>query len=137
MTGPEKLGRAPPCFRADLVNVVRNAAQARSQGPIRVEISAWAADELLTLEYKNWSKPVGHPEVTRLVDRLRRHHACGHVGLLVAMNGFTEPAMEEIRNIQRENLWVIPLNAGAVDALVQSEARGEALRRHFDRSVLS
>lgn len=90
----------------------------------------------LFVECKNWSKPVGHPEVTRLVDRLRRHRACGHVGLLVAMNGFTGPAMEEVRNVQRENLWVIPLDASAVDALVQSGARAELLRRFFDKSVL-
>lgn len=91
----------------------------------------------LFAECKNWSKAAGHPDITRLVGRLQRHRAVGHVGLFVSVNGFSAAAKEEIRNVQRDNVWIVPIELAEMEALVASADRVTTLRQLFDRSVMT
>ena len=91
----------------------------------------------ILVECKNWSKPIGRGEaVDPFVRKLERHRAAVGVGLLVALHGFTKPSRDEIASIQRENLFIVPLDGDDLDALARANDRGAVLKERVDKAIL-
>jgi restriction endonuclease Mrr len=57
---------------------------------------------LLFVECKNWSKPVGAPEVRNFEVKLQNHAPLARVGILVAPGGFTSEVSNAIRRSSRD-----------------------------------
>ena len=54
------------------------------------------------VECKNWSRPVGVPEIRIFESKMRDRGAICKIGIFVAMGGFTQTALDRLKVPQRD-----------------------------------
>jgi len=64
---------------------------------------------LILVECKNWTKPVGSPEVRDFAGKLLNHHVLAKIGFLIAGSGFTSAATDAIRRMSRGDSLIVLL----------------------------
>lgn len=87
----------------------------------------WAKQPTYILvEAKNWSRPVGTPEIAWFADKMRERPEA-RLGVFVAASGFSEPVAEQVRSYRKEGLTMVMVDEIALRRLVDSDDRQAVL----------
>lgn len=89
------------------------------------------------VECKNWSKPVGVPELKLFRQKIEDRYGRAALGFFIAMGGYADTAKVEEWTRRAGSSLVVLLDAGDLDALVKSEDRNAALKRLHARAVVA
>jgi DNA-binding response OmpR family regulator len=90
----------------------------------------------LLVEAKNWSKPVGRPEVDAFGVKLERRPSAS-TGFFFAARGFTDPVNETVRYWRSRGVQLVIVDRAALDELVHSSDRASVLKRLHGHALLS
>jgi hypothetical protein len=73
---------------------------------------------LIIVECKNWSSPVGVPELRILESKMRDRGRLCRMGILVALNGVTKDVSDRLRDLQAQGLTVFILDRHDLEEIV-------------------
>lgn len=82
----------------------------------------------LLAEAKNWSRPVGTPEVGWFGLKLQQRVADASTGFLFAPEGFSERVDTQVQLLRQQGVQVVPVDGEAMHALVHSADRSTLLK---------
>ncbi len=77
---------------------------------------------LLFVECKNWTAPVGAPEIRNFEGKLANHTSMARIGILVAPGGFTGEAVNAIKRSSRDAYTIALADHEDLDALAHGAA---------------
>lgn len=83
------------------------------------------------VEAKNWSRPVGKPQVSDLLTKLRGYRQTAKVGVLVGAAGFTEDAKKQELRFASEEGTIVFVGPGDLKAWIEVDDLDE----HFEGIV--
>lgn len=90
----------------------------------------------LLVECKNWSKPVGTPELRALAYKLEHRYGRCRLGLFIAPGGFTESVKTEVLTGRKGDHLVLLLDAQGLTNLVETGDSNAYLKKlHADAVV--
>jgi ActR/RegA family two-component response regulator len=90
----------------------------------------WSKEGLyLLVECKNWSKPVGAPELREFAYKLKHRYDRCRLGLLVAPGGFAETVKVELLTRRKDSLLILLLGHAELRELVESTDRSAFLKK--------
>jgi hypothetical protein len=85
---------------------------------------------LLFVECKNWTAPVGAPEIRNFEGKLANHAPLARIGILVAPGGFTSEAINATKRSSRDAYTIILADREDLDALAHG---GETVLEWIER----
>jgi ActR/RegA family two-component response regulator len=91
----------------------------------------------LLVECKNWSKPVGAPELRQFASTMERRYGRCRLGLFVAPGGFTETARTELLTLRSGNSLILLLDGSGLAKLVESPDRNVYLKKLHDDALVA
>jgi len=94
----------------------------------------WSKEgQCILAECKNWSKPVGAPEVERFAYKMEHRYGRCRLGLFIAPSGFSETVKLEILTRRKDSLLILLLDADGLTRLVEAGDRSAFLKQlHTD-----
>ncbi|HWO18694.1 MAG TPA: response regulator [Kofleriaceae bacterium] len=91
----------------------------------------------LLIECKNWSSPVGVPELKLFRQKIGDRFGRSTLGFMIAMNGYTETTKIEEWTRRGEQSLVVLLTREDLDALVATRDRSAKLKEFHARAVVA
>jgi ActR/RegA family two-component response regulator len=91
----------------------------------------------LLVECKNWSKPVGVPELRDFFYKLEHRYGRCRLGLFVAPGGFAETFKTELLTRRSREHLVILLGPDELSELVESHDRNEFLKKRYADALVA
>ena len=91
----------------------------------------------LLIECKNWSSPVGVPELKLFRQKIEDRFGRSTLGFLIAMNGYTETTKIEEWTRRGGQSLVVLLTREDLDALVATRDRSAKLKEFQARAVIA
>lgn len=93
-------------------------------------------DPYILVECKNWSKPVGVPELLSFLNKLERRYGRCRLGLFIAPGGFAETFRQALLTERKEDKLVLLLGRDQLRELVESADRSAVLKRLHEAAVV-
>jgi len=90
----------------------------------------------LLVECKNWSTPVGAPELRDFFYKLEHRYGRCRLGLFVAPGGFADTLKTELLTRRKDNPLVVLLGPDALRDLVESPDRNEFLKKRYTDALV-
>jgi CheY-like chemotaxis protein len=91
----------------------------------------------LLVECKNWSKPVGSPELRDFFYKLEHRYGRCRLGLFVAPGGFAETLKTELLTRRNRDHLVILVGPDALSELVESHDRNGFLKKRYTDALVA
>ena len=114
-----------------------------SSEEIDVVVENGATDPILSkegsyilVECKNWSRPVGPPELEVFRAKLRDRHERVRLGLLIGISGFTEGVRTKLERWTNEPQTVLLLARSDLDAWINADNRLGWLKQRLQQAIL-
>lgn len=90
----------------------------------------------LLVECKNWSRPVGVPELSLFANKMAHRYGRCRLGLFIAPGGFADTVRAELLSRRTDHLLILLLDAEGLNALVETRDRNAYLKKlHTDALV--
>jgi CheY-like chemotaxis protein len=97
----------------------------------------WSKEQsYILVECKNWSKPVGVPELRSFLYKIDRRFGRCRLGFFIAPGGFTETFRGALLAERKEDKLVIVLGRDALRDLVVSVDRNAVLKRLHEQAIV-
>ena len=91
----------------------------------------------ILVECKNWSKPVGVPELQKFMRKMEHRFDRCRLGIFVSPQAFTGPFEDELRAARRSNQLVIAIDGATLEKLIAAEDKNKALKELHGRAIMA
>ena len=93
--------------------------------------------QYVLVECKNWSKPVGTPELIVFRKKLENRAGRCRLGFFVAPGGFTKGRETEALGERQNQHLVVPIGPEDLEELVASPNRNDVLKKFHGRAAMA
>jgi CheY-like chemotaxis protein len=87
-------------------------------------------------ECKNWSKPVGAPELTLFLDKVASRSGRCRLGFFIAPGGFTGAYKQSLLAARKGDHLIVPVDRAGLQDLVDAADRNVVLKKLHERAVV-